>query len=184
MPTRDASQMFPRIRLVRGGAVTLVAAGLAACTMDPAAPLIPMPERQATVLPSEAARMTADGFPNVLADPVSVAGLPRPERTIAAEEAALEAERRRTQAATAGLGGPRFAGALARRGATHVEEARRAIEATGRPQVPGIQDAALDAVPAPAAADPPPEPSRPVDPAEPLPRAVGVPPFTGPSPSE
>ncbi|MEM8664878.1 MAG: hypothetical protein AAGF49_12255 [Pseudomonadota bacterium] len=170
--------------LVAGALV--LAVPLAGCMTDPAAPLIPTPDRQATVLPTEVRALDPDGYPNVLSDPSPVAGLPRTQRSIAASEAALDAERRASQAEVAGIRGSNFAGELARRGRVHAAEARRAIEATGRPSVPGVQDAALRELPSGPGATAPsegaasqPTPSRPLDPNEPRPRPVGVPPFRG-----
>lgn len=189
MPTHDLRLWFPRPRALRRGnfARTLVAAAAAlasaGCMSDPAAPLIPTKARPATALPTEVSALDADGYPNVLADPSSVPGLPRTARSVASAEAALVTEARRNEAATAGIRRPSFADDLSRRARTHVDEARRAIEATGRPSVPGIQDVELLEGPAlrsgaqPAASAP--APARPLDPDEPLPRAVGVPRFRG-----
>ncbi|MCF3932367.1 hypothetical protein L1787_02925 [Acuticoccus sp. M5D2P5] len=164
----------------------LIAAFLAGCGMDPAAPLIPTPKQQATVLPTEVAAVNEDGFPNILADPVSVAGLPRSSRSVAAERDAVAAEGARTATQArrlAASGGP--ATDLASRGRNHVEETRRKIEASGRPQ----QAAAAAPQPAtvPAATAPAPDEAvdigRPLSPDEPQPRAVGAIPPQGAAPT-
>jgi len=142
-------------------------------------PLIPTPQPAATILPSEAPEKTADGFANILADPATVAGLPRSTRSIEAEEAALRADGAGTATAARGIGTTSSVGALQSRGRNHVAEARAAIEASGQPQD------GTPAVPAPGAATPgatpaaPADPGVPVDPDAPAPRPVGVAPFTG-----
>ncbi len=158
---------------------------LAGCTMDPGAALIPTPERQATVLPSQAPEKTADGFANILADPVAVAGLPRSPESIAREEAVLRGEAARTASRARAIGTTSSVSALQARGRDHAAEARAQIEAGARPQG---DDAArtLSAPPQPvadasaAAAEPPADVAAiPLDPSETAPRAVGVPPFSG-----
>ncbi|MEM9224342.1 MAG: hypothetical protein AAGB11_18350 [Pseudomonadota bacterium] len=109
---------------LKGVSTLALVSALAGCVVDPAAPLIPLPERQGTVLPSEAPERGPDGFANVLADPVVVGGLPRPEREITAEENALEAEGRRTAAAASAITPGSSAAALAARGRNHVAETR------------------------------------------------------------
>ncbi|MEM9223100.1 MAG: hypothetical protein AAGB11_11955, partial [Pseudomonadota bacterium] len=105
-------------------------------------------------------------------------------REITAEENALEAEGRRTAAAASAINTGSSAAALAARGRNHVAETRAAIIAQARPptdepprllngnQTPG-------AVSQPSAGEPTVDPGRPLDPDDPLPRAVGVPPFSG-----
>lgn len=156
----------------------LLAISVGGCAIDPAMPLIPTPQRGATILPSEAPEHTADGFANILADPVTVAGLPRSEKSIADEEAALRADGAGTAAAARGISTSGSAEALRARGRNHVAETRAAIEASGRPGA----GAAVDLSPAaatPAATAAPVDPGVPVDPDEPAPRSVGVTPFTG-----
>ncbi|XWN29661.1 MAG: hypothetical protein ROR55_19475 [Devosia sp.] len=163
-----------------GAACAAAALALSGCSTDPAAPLIPTPAMSATVLPSEARPVDDDGYPNILADPATVAGLPRSAGAIAAEEATLEAEGAATEAETRGLTQGSFAGNLARQGRNHVAETRRQIEASGRPALvspPPLTPAA--AQPQPAQPAPAVDPGRPIDPDAPLPRAVGVPPFSG-----
>lgn len=158
-------------------AAALVAAGvLSACVNDPSAPLIPTPERPATILPSEVNALAPDGYPNTLSDPATVPGLPRRQKVIAAQEADLDARRRASEAQTARVRGGGFASDLARRGRTHADEARRVIEASSRPlngSATAVQP--VDTTPLPERE----APARDIDPSEAPPRAVGVTPFTG-----
>ena len=160
------------------------------CSFDPAAPLIRTPDRVATVSPSQAPERSADGFANILADPVTVAGLPRHEREIAAEQSQLEADARRAERATAGIATTSSVAALQARGRDHVAEARAAIEASGREQAQGAGPASAAVLPGSAAALTPAaaqstastaavDPGKPLDPAAPQPRTVGGPSFTG-----
>ncbi|GAB5378377.1 MAG: hypothetical protein AcusKO_48390 [Acuticoccus sp.] len=166
--------------------VTILSIALAGCVADPAMPLIPTPQRQATVLPSEAPETTPDGFANILADPATVAGLPRPAASIAREENALRADGAATARAAGGIRTSGSVAALEARGRNHVAETRAAIEAGARPQEPGAVPQTLSAAPpagatgtdsAVSAASQ--DPGVPLDPAAPEPRAVGGPPFTG-----
>jgi len=163
----------------------LCSAVVAGCVQDPGAPLIPLPERPATVLPREAAERNADGFPNILADPVTVAGLPRPAGEVAADEAALAARGAATASAARSIRTGGSAAALAARGRDHVAEARATIAASGRPQTqsaaPQAASAASPATGASSAETAPAAPGVPLDPEAPLPRPVGVTPFTGES---
>lgn len=162
----------------------VLAAALSGCALDPSMPLIPTPERKATILPSEAPERRPDGYANILADPATVAGLPRQPESVAAEEAALASRGARTVAAAAAVSGPSAVAALQARGRDHVAETRSAIERSGRPQSADASralatPAATAAAPAPVTAAPARDPGRPLDPDEPAPRAVGVPPFAG-----
>ncbi|MBJ3776535.1 flagellar biosynthesis protein FlhF [Acuticoccus mangrovi] len=122
--------------MLRSSLATSVIATLAlvACSADPGAPLIPTPERMASVSPSQVAPVRADGFPNILADPATAPGLVRPAARNEADQADLEARGRQLAAATRGLAGPSNAAALAARGRQHVADAKREIEAGARPQ--------------------------------------------------
>jgi len=171
------------VRMHRPALAMACLGALAGCVADPGAALIPLPERQATILPSEAPERTADGFANILADPATVPGLPRRPSEVKANEAALAAEGARTEAAAARIDTTGSAAALAAHGRRHAEEARAAIEASGRPasdasDAPFMRGPAPDA--APPGADAAAAPGEPLDPAEAPPRSVGVPPFTGP----
>ena len=129
------------------------AVALGGCSLDPGAPLIPTPERQATVLPADVPAVRADGFPNVLADPVSVRGRPRDPEAVAAEAEALAVRGARTSAETAAVPRGGHAAQLSARGRTHVDETRRAIEAGARPQTsapPRLSDRPPTALPVPA----------------------------------
>ncbi|MEM8550812.1 MAG: hypothetical protein AAGF45_00385 [Pseudomonadota bacterium] len=166
------------------GALVCVAV-LAGCVAEPGAALIPLPERPATVLQSEAPEATPDGFANVLADPATVAGLPRTPKEIAAQERALAHEGAATAALARGIPTTSNAAALAAEARNAVARTRARIRAQARNGAPGepvrttVGDASVPAEPAPAQ---PVDPGRPIDPSEPLPRAVGVPPFTGVAP--
>ena len=157
------------------------------CTMQPGAPLIPTPERQATVLPSEAPEKTPDGFANILADPATVAGLPRSQASIAREEASLRSEAARTEAAGRRVSTTSSVASLQARGRDHVAETRAAIEAGARPQDDNAASPPpLVPQPVPVVATAPtPAPAVPIDPDETAPRAVGVPPYdaTGVAPA-
>ena len=142
--------------------------------MDPAAPLIPLPQRPATVLPAQAPERQANGFANILADPTPVAGVPRSEATRAAGRASLAQEGRAAQAETSRLPPASFAGALRERSRDHVADARRAIEATGRDS-DGVRD-----VPAAAAIPTPTLGATPLDPGIAPPRKVGTPAIPAP----
>lgn len=160
-------------------ALALLATG---CTMQPGDPLIPTPDRQATVLPSEAPERTPDGFANILADPVTVGGLPRSQSSIQREEAALRGDAARTEAAASRISTTSSVSSLQARGRDHVAEARAAIEAGARPQGEDLSQVqpATAGTAAPAAAAPAPQSEAvPIDPDETAPRAVGVPPFAG-----
>ncbi|WMS42875.1 hypothetical protein RDV64_00285 [Acuticoccus sp. MNP-M23] len=165
--------------------IVLLSANVGGCVQDPGAPLIPLPERPATVLPNQAAARNADGFPNILADPATVPGLPRPAAAVAADEAALAGRGARTAAAARSISTTSSAAAIAARGRNHVAEARAQIAASGRPQTGNPAPAALPATAAPATAPttaaPAENPGVPIDPEAPLPRPVGVTPFTGES---
>ncbi|UOM33057.1 hypothetical protein [Acuticoccus sp. I52.16.1] len=172
-------------------------AGLAVsgCTMDPAAPLIPLPQRPATVLPSEAPAQTADGFPNILADPASVPGLPREPKGVEAAKQMVAAEGAASRARTARIDRSSFAGDLTARAATQREEMRRRIEASssaaGTSVAPSNPEEVRNRIAsgskrgAGAAAQPgaSPEPQvdagRPLDPGAAPPRSVGPEPFSG-----
>lgn len=175
------SQSVARTVVLAASGLTLCVAG---CVMDPGAALIPTPERQATVLPSEAPEKTPDGFANILADPVAVAGLPRSPESIAREEAVLRGDAARTKARASGVGTTSSVASLQARGRDHAAEARAQIEAGARPQI-GDAASALSAPPQPvadasaAAAPATATPAIPLDPSETAPRAVGVPPFGG-----
>ncbi|WP_157961923.1 hypothetical protein [Acuticoccus kandeliae] len=138
-------------------------------------------------MPTAVPETTENGYPNVLSDPTTVGGLPRTARSVAAERNAMEAERTSTQASArrlASAGGPSTD--LSQRARTHVEETRRAIEASGRQQDEGLSRlgdpaGAKGTNTASAMAAPPPtvaaDPGRVLSPDEPQPRAVGVPPL-------
>jgi hypothetical protein len=172
---------------MRAGVRLVLAALLAslgaACGMEPGAPLISLREPPATVLPSEVPPVRADdGFPVILADPATVAGLPRPPDEIAAVQASLESRGAVTEATAARVArAPSNVAALEERGRTHVEETRRRIEASGQPQTseaPRDLPAAVATPRAPAAIPPAvavaPEPAAaPLDPDAPAPRTVG-----------
>lgn len=171
--------------------VGTLAAGLSGCSADPGAPLIPLRERPATVLPSEASHTADDGFPNVLSDPVAVAGAPRNGTEIEAGKSALAARGRTAQTRTAGLAQGSFAAELSRRGATHVDEARLRIGAAERLEPAAARPTDPDDVrrriaagqtrvdDAGASPDAPTATAESVDPDAPSPRAVGVAPFRG-----
>lgn len=150
------------------------------CTVDPSMALIPTPQPRATVLPSEAPEQTPDGFANILADPATVAGLPRRPDSIAREEETLRAEGAATVAATSRIRSTGSVAALQERGRNHVAETRAAIEAGARPQDPDAPAppplAALPGTAAAAPAAPEPGPAVPLDPDAPPPRQVGGPP--------
>lgn len=172
------------MRVSSAGLVLLAsAAALAGCGMEPGAPLVSLPSKPATVLPSEVPAVRADdGFPVILSDPVAVAGLPLPANEVAAEQARLEAVRVANEAEAARLarsGGN--AAALAYRGRTHVAETRALIEASGRPQTEEppreVPAAMASPVPRPLAA------AEPIDPTAAAPRSVGAPAYV-PTPSD
>lgn len=160
-----------------------LAAGAAGCTLEPDAALIGGPTRPATVLPAQVPPTRPDGLPNTLADPATVPGLPRRPAEIERRKDELEARRRSSQSATAGVAGGGFTEELTRRGRTHAEETRRTIEASGRAGVaaPAHGQDAPAAAPSSAAVDEGPaiDAGRMLDPAAPAPRAVGGPPFNG-----
>ena len=142
-PVRDAAGA----RSAGAALVAALAMGLAGCSLEPSAPLVRLPERPATVLPSEVPATRADGFPNILADPATVAGLPREPAAVERGVATLAAEGRTARTRTAGIARGGAADALRRRGRTHVEEARRAIAASGRASAaPAIAPADPEAV--------------------------------------
>lgn len=109
--------------------------------------MIALAERPATILPSEAAPVTDDGFPNVLSDPAPVAGLPRSASSIAKDVAAVDRQRQASQAKTASIGAAGSAAELARRARTHAEEARRIIEQSGRSEAVPQKDVSQPAIP-------------------------------------
>lgn len=159
----------------------IATAGLAAgCGLEPGAPLVSLREPPATVLPSEVPPIRADdGFPVILADPATVAGLPRPAAEVAAEQARLEAQGATADARAARLtNAPSNVAALEARGRNHVEETRRRIEASGQPQTSAAPRELPAVAAAPRAIDgEPPDPiaAEPLDPDAPAPRAVGAP---------
>ncbi|WP_139312792.1 hypothetical protein [Acuticoccus yangtzensis] len=166
--------------------VGVMAAALSGCTVDPAAPLIPLSPRPATMLPADAPPQTADGFPNILSDPANVSGLPRDPDDVAATKQAVAAEGAYSKARTGAINKQSFAGELSARGRSQVEEARQRIAASGRGAGPAPAAADPEEVRnriasgssrTPPAADAAPDAGRPVDPAEPQPRAVGPQPF-------
>ncbi len=177
----------------------VVAVALPGCTVDPAAPLIPLPQRPATVLPSEAPQQTADGYPNILADPASVPGLPRDPRTVEEGKRQVAAEGAASKARTAAIDRASFAGDLQARAASQREATRRRIEASSNagggsaaPSNPedvrnriasGGQRAPRETDPAGARTEPSAAPQAlpgaPLDPNAAPPRTVGPEPFSG-----
>jgi hypothetical protein len=115
-PARTAARML----------VLAAVAGLAACSDDPGASLLTLPEqpRQAVAVPPT----TPDGFPNISYSPVEIDRQPLPPQAIAASEEQLAADLR-SHAALPPPPVPPSAAALAAAGATHVEDARAAIDA-------------------------------------------------------
>lgn len=176
----------------------MMAVALGGCYADPAAPLIPLPEQPATVLPSEAPRQTADGFPNILADPGAVPGMPRDPDGVDAQKTAVAGRGAASQARTAQINRTSFAGALQSK-ATRDREAVRAriaassqgVAATVPPSDPeevrrriasGSSRPAPEqpgASAAPQAATGQSDPGQPIDPNAPAPRAVGPEPYPG-----
>jgi hypothetical protein len=160
------------------GLVYAVAAAVSGCGADPGMPLIPTPTRSATALPADVPPVRQDGFPNLLADPVTVQGLPRPDAAVEEDAAFVAARAQAAEAAAASI--PRDGGAaeLRRRGRTHVAETRRAIEAGARPQsdMPPRQS---DLPPAAISAPEITEPARALREDDPVPRLVGEGVFTG-----
>lgn len=115
---------FLRFAPVRGLAALAAAASLAGCTNDPGAVLIPLPERPVATAPVEVPATTSDGYPNVVATPVVVAGSPLEPTAVAADEKRLAAAGgvRRPPAMTS------TPAQLQAVGATHVKDARAAID--------------------------------------------------------
>ena len=164
-------------------------AGLSGCTVDPAAPLIPLPSRPATVLPADAPTQTADGFPNILADPANVPGLPREPRGVEETKAAVASRGVSSQARTAAIDRRSFAAGMKAQADRRAEDIRRRIAASSRAvgEAPEASDpqAVRDRIasgstrpeppPARPGASPAPQadPGRPIDPDEVPPRAVG-----------
>lgn len=172
-----AQSLVGPVRAVLAVAALLVASG---CSLDPGMPLIPTPSRPATALPADVPPVQPDGYPNILADPATVPGLPRPAAAVEAEAEAVAARGRRTDAAAASIPRDGDAAALALRAETHVEETRRIIEEGARPPTdapPRLSDLPPAALPVSAVAQS--DPGRPVSADDPLPRPVGVPPFLG-----
>jgi len=99
---------------------------LAGCTNDPGAVLIPLPERPVAASPAEVPATTSDGYPNVVATPVVVAGTPLEPAVVAADEKSL--------AAVGGVRRPppmqSTPAQLEAIGAAHVGNARAAIDGT------------------------------------------------------
>lgn len=119
------------LRPTRAPRLLLALAGLAlvgGCANDPGAVLIPLPERA----PDPAAlaavpATTPDGYPNVVATPVVVGGAPLGREAQSAAEKSLEGSLAGTRRKPPAMS--TSAAALAQVGATHVEEARAAIDA-------------------------------------------------------
>jgi len=159
-----------------GVVAAVLAAGTGGCSLDPGMPLIPTPSPPATVLPADVPPVRPDGYPNILADPARMPGLPRPAAAVEADVASVAARGRGAEAAAASISAGAAAAELARRGRTHVEETRRAIEAGARPRSdapPRLSDLPPAAVPVAA------DPGRPITADDPLPRPVGPAPFLG-----
>ena len=151
----------------------LVGLSLAGCSLDPSTPLIPLPQRQATVLPSEVPATNPDGFANVLADPTNAAGLPRSPSEVEGAERAVASEGAVTAARAGQLARRGSAvGALQQRARTHVADTQARSMAGAKPIDPNAQPTTL----APAQVAPleatPVDPGQPIDPDAPVPRTV------------
>lgn len=181
----------------------VMAAALGGCYADPAAPLIPLPQQPATVLPSEAPTQTADGFPNILADPGAVPGMPRDPRGVDEEKAAVASRGAHSRARTAQINRTSFAGSLQSKAAREADAVRARIAATGqggdspvqpsdpnevrqriasgssRPSASGTATGQPGAGAAPQPGTPQADPGRPIDPNAAAPRAVGPDPYPG-----
>ncbi|WP_146620097.1 hypothetical protein [Acuticoccus sediminis] len=167
----------------------LLAVTLSGCYTDPAAPLIPLPEQPATVLPSQAAAKTEDGFPNIWADPASVPGVPRDPHKVEQAKKAVAAEGAYSRARTASIDRGSFAAEMRAKANAQTEDMRRRIQASsssaGDAVAPSNPDDVRDRIAAGSSretlsdgqseASPAPQvdPGRPINPDEPAPRTVG-----------
>ncbi|MEM6847938.1 MAG: hypothetical protein AAF580_07670 [Pseudomonadota bacterium] len=141
--------------------------------MDPSTPLIPLPQRQATMLPSEVQAINPDGFANVLAGPTNAAGLPRSQAEVDGAERAVASDGAVTAARAGQLAGRSSSvGAMQQRGRTHVAQTQARIRAGAKPMDPNAEPTALAPGPVAPQAAAPVDPGRPIDPDAPVSRPV------------